>query len=109
MINDKLNSNEADNTKMSISSKQKHSGSAPVLLGRKWKQDATAAAVATRIQYKNHMLQLVFTRPQQGEKSGGFSPNCWSLLQALQVHLCSPTQHTHLIVRVWDHSDLTQK
>ena len=47
-----MNSNEADNTKMSISSKQKCGGSAPVLLGRKRKQDAAAAAVAIQIQDK---------------------------------------------------------
>ena len=53
-----MNSNEADHTKMSISSMQKRGGSAPVLLGRKRKQDtaACAAAVVIRIQDKrNHV------------------------------------------------------
>ena len=43
------------------------------------------------------------------KKSGGFSPEKRSLVRALRVRLYSPTQHTRLMVRVWDRSDLPQK
>ena len=56
-----MNSNEADNTKNEYFFKEKRGGSAPVLLGRKRKQDAAAAAVALRFQDKRTYVVIGVT------------------------------------------------